>query len=118
MRTAFFFVVLALCLTILFSSTCLGESGCNSQRSICPTNGFIPDESTAVDVAEAILIPIYGRKHVNSERPFTARLEENHWIVRGNLAKPRHPGDIVVGGTMVAEIDKQSGRILAVYHLK
>jgi hypothetical protein len=30
----------------------------------------IPDEKTAVAVAEAVLIPIYGEERVRKERPF------------------------------------------------
>jgi hypothetical protein len=77
-----------------------------------------PDESTAVRIAEAVFTPIYGRSLVRAEHPFHARLEGNHWIVNGTLHKPRKSGLIVMGGTMTAEIDKATGRILDVYHAK
>jgi hypothetical protein len=78
----------------------------------------VPDERTAVRIGEAVLKPIYGEEHINSEKRLTARLEGNHWIVKGSLPKPRDPNEIVVGGTAMAEIDKTDGRIIAVYHLK
>jgi hypothetical protein len=78
----------------------------------------VPDEKTAVRIGEAVLIPIYGQKHINSEKPFTARLEGNRWIVKGTLPQSKNANEVVVGGTAMAEIDKTDGRISAIYHLK
>ncbi len=78
----------------------------------------MPDEKTAVRIAEAVLIPIYGEGHIKGERPFTARLEGSRWIVKGTLPKSPNPHELVVGGTAMAEIGKVDGRIIAVYHLK
>ena len=72
----------------------------------------VPDETTAVRVAEKVLIPIYGRKHIESERPFTAKLNGNVWTVYGYLP----PG--WDGGVAEVEIDKRNGRILRVTHGK
>jgi len=87
-------------------------------QSDSPKNGYVPDETTAIRVAEAVFIPIYGEKHVRSERPFQAKLKGDVWTVKGSLPKPPKPGDVVVGGTMVAEIERTTGCIKAVYHLK
>jgi hypothetical protein len=87
-------------------------------QSDSPKDGYVPDEATAIRVAEAVLIPIYGEKHVRSERPFHARLKDGIWIVKGSLGNPPKPGDIVVGGTMMAEIERTTGCIKAIYHMK
>lgn len=87
-------------------------------QSNSPQSGYVPDEATAIRVAEAVFIPIYGKKHVISERPFQARLKGGSWIVKGSLPKAPKAEDIVVGGTMIAEIDRITGCIKAVYHLK
>ena len=65
-----------------------------------------------------MLIPIYGKDHVKSEKPFTARPEGKVWIVQGASPKPKDPREIVMGGTVMAEIDKMDGRVVAIYHLK
>jgi hypothetical protein len=80
--------------------------------------GYVPDAATAIKVAQAVLVPIYGEKRVRVERPFTARLEGNTWIVKGTLPHSKNPNYVVLGGTMVAEIDRETGRINAVYHTK
>jgi len=77
-----------------------------------PASGFVPDEATAVRVAEAVLIPIYGQTKVESERPFSAKLTGGVWTVTGHLP----PGKD--GGVAEAQIDKRDGRILRVIHGK
>jgi hypothetical protein len=101
-------------LVLVFS---LIPSICAGQPDV-PKNGYVPDESTAVGIAQAVFVPIYGRSRVKAEGPFHARLDGNHWIVNGTLHKPRKSGLIVMGGTMTAEIDKATGRILDVFHAK
>ena len=115
------YVVAAIGVILLLTALSFGQATdgqCDSLRSVCPRGGFVPDQQTAVLIAETVLTPIYGRKHIESERPFTARLHGNRWIVKGTLSKARSADQIVVGGTAVAEIDKADGRIIAVYHLK
>jgi len=70
------------------------------------------DEASAVKVAENVLVTTYGRKQVESERPYTATLSGNVWVVYGYLP----PG--WVGGVAVVKIDKRNGRILSVTHTK
>jgi hypothetical protein len=111
-----FFVKSYLCVLLLgmFGFVSVSSRG----QSDSPNNGYVPDEATAVRIAEAVFIPIYGQKHVYSERPFHARLQGEYWIVKGSLSKPRKPDEIIVGGTMMAEINRTTGCIKAVYHLK
>jgi len=82
------------------------------EHSVKPEAGFIPNQVTATRVAEAILIPIYGQEQIESERPFSAQLNENTWKVEGHLA----PG--VDGGVAEVWLDKRDGRILRVSHGK
>jgi hypothetical protein len=77
-----------------------------------PKDGFVPDKMTAVKIAEAILIPIYGEEDVINHRPFTAELEKNIWIINGSLKEN------VVGGTPHVELQKSDGKILMVFHTK
>ena len=84
-----------------------------SQRhSVVPSNGFVPDEKTAIKIAEAVWIPIYGERQIQSEKPFVASLKNGVWTVEGSLPKGW------VGGVAIAEISKRDGRILRVSHGK
>jgi hypothetical protein len=84
-----------------------------SQRhSVVPSNGFVPDEKTAIKIAEAVWIPIYGDKQIQSEKPFVASLKNGVWTVEGSLPKDWD------GGVAIAEISKRDGRILRVSHGK
>jgi hypothetical protein len=79
--------------------------------SVRPKNGFVPDESTAVKIAEAVAIANYGEKRISEERPFCARLRSDTWTVKGTL----HP-EGVYGGTAVVKLSKTDGRILFMIH--
>lgn len=80
-------------------------------KSLRPKNGFVPDESTAVKIGEAVAVAQYGEKTISEERPFRARLYGNTWIVQGTL----HPRG-VPGGTAVVKVSKADGRILFMTH--
>lgn len=75
-----------------------------------PKEGFVPDEETAIRIAEAVWIPIYGEEQINSEKPFKAVLVDDTWIVTGSLPEG------YVGGVAEARISKTDGRILGVIH--
>ena len=45
------------------------------------SNGYVPDAATAVKIAGAVLVPVYGERQIVSERPFTATLKGNVWTV-------------------------------------
>jgi hypothetical protein len=110
--------VVAACLIAALPYALAQDNQRDPHRSVCPQAVCVPDEKTAIRIAEAVLMPIYGEGHIKSERPFTARLEGNRWIVAGSLPKPRKANEMIVGGTAMAEIDKADGRIVAIYHLK
>jgi hypothetical protein len=74
-----------------------------------PPNGFVPDQATAVRIAEAVWIPIWGEEHILAEKPFVATLNGDVWTVRGTLKAG-------FGGVAEAEISKRDGRILRVVH--
>jgi hypothetical protein len=76
-----------------------------------PPDGFVPNQETAIKIAEAIWLPIYGRE-VLQQKPYYAKLIDNKiWIVEGTLKRR-------VGGTAYIEIDKYTGTILKVTHSK
>jgi hypothetical protein len=77
-----------------------------------PKDGYIPNETTAVRVAEAILLPIYGEKQIDSERPLSAKLEGSVWHVTGTLPAESE------GGVAEVDISKATGEILRVTHGK
>ena len=105
---------LALCCSIFL----IGSIGAQDNP---PKQGFVPDSATAVRVAEAVLIPVYGEKKIHSERPFIASLENEVWTVRGTLHCSGGKGGTsthCVGGTAEVQISKMDGHIIRVAHYK
>jgi hypothetical protein len=80
-------------------------------RSFRPKEGFVPNAETAVKVGEAVLMPVYGEKQINGERPFKATLRGSVWTVEGTLSCGN-----CIGGTAVVKISKTSGQILFMTH--
>lgn len=82
----------------------------------------VPDAATAVSLAEKALEKVYGKKHIQSERPFTATLSDGVWHVSGTLYCRDAKGNVTtgtcVGGTAEADIRQSDGRILRVIHTK
>lgn len=53
-------------------------------KTFLPANGCVPDEKTAIKIAEAIWHSIYGDK-IYEEKPFKVKLEDGIWIVKGTF---------------------------------
>jgi hypothetical protein len=73
-------------------------------------DGFVPDEHTALAVAEAILLPIYGEAQIASEKPLRGLLDSGIWTVQGTLPEG------YVGGTVVRKLSQRDGRVLYLAH--
>ena len=45
--------------------------------------GLVPDQRTAIAIAEAVLFPIYGEKNIRQQRPYVAKHARGKWIIEG-----------------------------------
>ncbi len=77
-----------------------------------PARGYIPDQETAIAVAVAVWKPIFGAATIEHEKPYSATLKDGVWHVEGSLPEG------FVGGVANADISKDYGTILSVYHTK
>jgi len=82
------------------------------KHNAIPEKGYVPDEDTAIKIAIAVWIPIYGKDKIENEKPYVAKLKDNVWHVQGSLPKE------MLGGVAIAEIDKKTGAILRISHGK
>ena len=60
------------------------------------TNGAIPEQATAIQVGEILLISAFGKDLIEKEEPFHTYLQDNIWTVSGTL-----PAGTTIGGTAV-----------------
>jgi len=81
-----------------------------AEDNLEPKKGFIPNEQTAIKIAVAVWVPIYGEKLIESEKPFKATLKNGIWTVTGSLPEG------YLGGKVIAEISKETGCIIKVIH--
>jgi hypothetical protein len=105
-RTSIFLLLLLMVPYFLFSDLL-------AQDNYIPKAGYVPDKETAISIAEAVWLPIFG-KEIYSERPFIAKLSKDGqvWKVEGTLPEG------MLGGTAYAEIRKSDCKILKVIHYK
>lgn len=75
-----------------------------------PKQGFVPDEETAIAIAEAVLVPIYGKEQVDGQKPFSVRLTDGVWLIQGTLPAEQ------LGGVFSIEISKQTAAVLRLTH--
>lgn len=99
----FFFMILVSNIT---NQNTIGIDGNQSED-------YVPDENTAIKIAEAIWLPIYGEEIFNN-KPFRAKLSDNGevWIVKGTLPKG------MFGGFPIIELRKKDCKVLKVSHSK
>jgi hypothetical protein len=77
-------------------------------------DGIVPDEQTAIKVAEAVLPSFYGPE-VLDEKPFVAKLVgDSVWYIDGSW----NHGKNFNGGTFHIEIRKRDCTILRIIHGK
>jgi hypothetical protein len=81
----------------------------------------IKDSTEAIKIAEKALTRIYGKKQIESERPFEAKLENGVWTVSGSLHCKDAKGkltNVCAGGVALARISAANGRVISTQHTK
>ncbi|OYU92787.1 MAG: hypothetical protein CFE21_22800 [Bacteroidetes bacterium B1(2017)] len=103
-----FFQYLVIAFLILL---CLSFSKFGYNKSI-PKDGYVPNQETAIKIAEAIWTPLFGEK-VLYFKPYEVTLKNDSiWVVEGTLK------DDSKGGVPYIEINKKDCKILLVSHGK
>jgi hypothetical protein len=96
----------------------------SAQSSPSPTSVRVPDEATALKIAEPALIKTYGKRQIDDERPLTATLDNGIWTVSGTLCCTDRNGHrnceqhICFGGVAVLRLSQRDGKILSIIHYK
>ena len=85
---------------------------CSASQTEPEEINYVPNKQVALKIADAVLTQIYGRETINREKPLTARLVGNFWIIRGNL-----PANLK-GGEAEIKLSRKTGEILYVTHDK
>src|ERR1044071_9463513 len=85
----------------------------------------VPDEATALKIAEPALIRTYGKRKIENEKPLTATLQKKGiWTVTGTLWCTDRNGNrtseqsTCLGGSAVLKLRQRDGKILSIIHYK
>jgi hypothetical protein len=73
--------------------------------------GLVPDQKTAIAIAEAVLFHVYGEKAIREQRPYVVKHVRDKWIIDG-APPPRG----MAGGSFHIIISQRDGRVLEITH--
>ncbi len=82
-----------------------------------PQKGFVPDEVTAINIAEAVLTATYGQERVTQEKPLEAHLGMDIWTVLGTVNCPSDRKSFECGQLSIG-IRQDNGEIVSVGQIK
>jgi hypothetical protein len=100
-KATYFFLLLFICSSFMFIN--------HSTQSDPIRDGYVPDEMTAIKIAEAIWLPIYGNE-IYKYKPFKAKLIGGKvWEIYGTVYTQK-------GGSPIAKIRKSDCKIIEVTH--
>ena len=95
---------------------CLAAAQQSAPQANLPPRGFVPDSATAVRIAVAVWIPLYGESEIKAQQPFVATLKDSVWTVTATPHAITYlllAGKVIEGGTLLAKIAQSDARILA-----
>lgn len=70
------------------------------------------DEDTAIKIAEAVLVKVYGEKRILKQKPWIVEEKDYSFIIRGTLPP------MTLGGVAEIEISKTDGAVISYKHGK
>lgn len=105
-------LVIATLIIFAISNTAIAQVESMSKHSYVPLQGFVPDSITAVNIAVAVLAPVYGEDTIRSQAPFIASLKDDVWTVVGTFNRTGK------GGVAEIQISRKDGTILRMSHGK
>lgn len=98
---------------LIITITILAISCNSSKNTYYPQDGFVPNKETAIKIAEAVWLPIFG-EDIYRQQPYKAKIENGIWKIEGSLVESDEK--VIVGGTAYIEIVQKDGRIIKVSH--
>lgn len=85
----------------------------DSETSILPEKGVIPNDSTAIKIGETILFNVYGERNIVKQRPYNIVLKQDSiWCIQGTLSSEWD------GGVFYIELNKNTGKVEKIFHDK
>ncbi len=78
---------------------------------------YVPDDKTAVQIAEAVLVAQFGQERVNAQLPLRAvSTSKNAWLVQGAVKDKE--GRTQVGGAFGVWVNKHTGCLTVMEGMK
>jgi hypothetical protein len=95
-----------------FAARFLDSALAGGEFNLAGDRDLVPDQKTAIAIAETILFTIYGEKTIASERPYEIHQLRGYWLIFGTLPKGS------LGGTFKIVIEAKTARVVLIGHDK
>ena len=76
-----------------------------------PSSGLVPTQEVAIQIAEAVLVPLYGAERIRQQKPFKVHLSAGVWIIEGSYPEAGKPT-----GVALVQLRQEDGQLLQVTH--
>jgi hypothetical protein len=83
----------------------------DSTDVLSDTNILIDNEETAVEFAESILFKVYGKRHIENEKPYNVANVDGYWVITGTVHAQ-------FGGAFEIVFNSRNGQIVRSTHYK
>ncbi|KUJ50223.1 NTF2 fold immunity protein [Chryseobacterium sp. JAH] len=70
----------------------------------------IPNSTTAVEISESILFPIYGKENIIRQRPYNVNFIDGYFVINGTLPKSE------IGGSFIIIMNSKDGKVIKLTH--
>ena len=83
----------------------------NAKKSneFSPTK-IISNSKTAVEIAENILFPIYGKDNIIKQRPYDVNFVDGYYIIEGTFPETQ------IGGNFIIILNAKDGKVIKLTH--
>jgi hypothetical protein len=88
-------------------------------------DNYVPDEKTAILIAEAVLVDQFGKERVSAQSPLHAESHEEYWLVQGafnqgvfNQKKINEENMLKWGGAFSVGVNKKTGCLNVIEKMK
>jgi len=100
----------ALLAFLILQGSLAAQGAPTTLHSIVQKEGFVPNQDVAIQIAEAVLAPIYGAESIAEQKPYKVDLTNNVWTVSGTLPHNMR------GGVFLIQLSKKDARIIRITH--
>jgi hypothetical protein len=90
------------------------EQAHDANENYRPKDGYVDNPKMAAEIAELVAKRVYGKSHIEAQRPYIVTRNGDKWIVRGSFSEKPD----MKGGVFEVRLSSSDGRVARLIHGK